>query len=170
MRHNLRLGKPNIVCAVSAFVCEGTENHSFRELQTFPLWRPQLRLRMGGPSKWILARELLVLKSSRLPLGYGSSMIARPTQRRRLCRLSEPPGAKSTRLTFWFVWLFALAHLAAHAQEAKPDQSSEPTSAHAVELGARTTDGTPSGDPVSICQLVEAAAAANRLPFEFSHA
>jgi hypothetical protein len=32
---------------------------------------------------------------------------------------------------------------------------------------ARTMDGSPSGDPVSICQLVQAAAAANRLPLEF---
>jgi hypothetical protein len=95
--------------------------------------------------------------------------IARPTQRRRLWRLSEQPGVKSIRLTFLFVWLLALANLAAHAQDAKSDQSTEPTamSSHAVEQGARMTDGIPSGDPVSICQLVEAAAAANRLPFEF---
>jgi Transglycosylase SLT domain len=64
------------------------------------------------------------------------------------------------------VWLLALANLAAHAQESKRDQSTEPSS-HAVEQGARTTDGSPSGDPISICQLVEAAAAANRVPFEF---
>jgi Transglycosylase SLT domain len=36
-----------------------------------------------------------------------------------------------------------------------------------VSVILHTTDGTPSGDPVSICELVEAAAAANRLPFEF---
>jgi Transglycosylase SLT domain len=96
-------------------------------------------------------------------------MIARPTQRRRLCRLSEQPGVKSIRLTFLFVWLLALANLAAHAQDSKSDRSTEPTatSSYAVEQGARTTDGVPSGDPASICQLVEAAAAANRLPFEF---
>jgi hypothetical protein len=81
--------------------------------------------------------------------------------------LSEQPGVKSTRLTSLFVSLLALTTVAAHAQEAKPDQSSGPTSAHAVEQGAGTTDRTPSGDPVSICQLVEAAAASNRLPFEF---
>jgi Transglycosylase SLT domain len=36
-----------------------------------------------------------------------------------------------------------------------------------VSVILHTTDGSPSGDPVSICELVEAAAAANRLPFEF---
>jgi hypothetical protein len=97
----------------------------------------------------------------------GLSMIARPRQRRRLRPLSDQAGAKSTRLAFWFVLLLALANVAAHAQEAKPDQSTEPTSSHAVQQGARTIDGPSSGDPVSICQLVEAAAAANRLPFEF---
>jgi hypothetical protein len=99
-----------------------------------------------------------------LAFGHGLSMIARPRQRQRLCRLSEQRRVKFTHLTSWFVWLLALANLAAHAQEAKPDQPTEPTgtSSRAGEQGARTTDGTP-----SICQLVEAAAAANRLPFEF---
>jgi hypothetical protein len=89
-------------------------------------------------------------------------MIAHPTQRQSLRRLNEQPGVKS--FTFWLVWLLALANLPAHAQESKRDQSTEPSS-HAV--GARTTDGSPSGEPVSICQLVEAAGAANRLPFGF---
>src|SRR5262245_35657227 len=96
-------------------------------------------------------------------------MIAHPTQRQRLCRLNEQPRAKFTRLTssFVFAWLLALANVAAHAQEAKPDQLTESTSSHAVDQGARKTDGIRSGDSVSICQLVEEAAAANRLPFEF---
>lgn len=68
-----------------------------------------------------------------------------------------------------FVWLLALTNLAAHAQEPKPDRSIEATgtSSRAGEPGARTKEGMPSGDPVSICQLVEAAAAANRLPLAF---
>ena len=104
-----------------------------------------------------------------LAFGHGSSKIAPPRQRQRLCRLSEQPRAKFTRLTSLFVWVLALANLTAYAQVAKPDQSTEATgtSPRADEQGARTTDGIPSGDPVSICQLVEAAAAANRLPFEF---
>jgi hypothetical protein len=91
-------------------------------------------------------------------------MIAHPTQRR-----SEQPRVKSTHLSFWFVWLLALANLAAHAQEAKPDQLTEPaaTSSNAVEQAASTTNDITRGDPVSICQLVEAAAAASRLPLAF---
>jgi Transglycosylase SLT domain/SPOR domain len=96
-------------------------------------------------------------------------MITRSTQRRRLGQMNEQPRVKSTRLAFLFVWLLALANLATHAQEAKPDQLAESTTtfSHAVEQEARTTDGVPRSDPVSICQLVEEAAAANRLPFEF---
>jgi hypothetical protein len=90
-------------------------------------------------------------------------MIAHPTQR----RLSEQLRVKSTRFTFLFASLLALATVTGHAQNAQPDQSAEPTSSQAGEQGARRTDGTASGDPVSICQLVEAAAAANRLPLEF---
>jgi hypothetical protein len=62
-----------------------------------------------------------------------------------------------------------------NAQQADADRSSEPgspasevpTSAGTVDQGVRTHSNTLIGDPVSICQLVEAAAVANGLPFEF---
>jgi hypothetical protein len=96
-------------------------------------------------------------------------MIAHPTKRRNLCRLTGHVAAKPIRLAFLFVCFLAIANVPGQGQEAKPDQSTEPTgtSSHAGDQGERTTDGMPSGDAVSICQLVEAAAAANRLPFEF---
>src|SRR5262245_12609249 len=96
-------------------------------------------------------------------------MAARPTQCQKFCGSSRQPLNKFIRLTSMFAWVLALTNLATNAQEAKPDQSIEPagTSSRAGEQGARTKDRMPSGGSISICQLVEAAAAANRLPLEF---
>lgn len=85
---------------------------------------------------------------------------------------SRHPTFQSISLTCVLVCLLTIANWAADAQQAEPDQSGE-TRPHSTEPpsdageGARTEKSTPSGDSVSICHLVEAAAAANGLPFEF---
>jgi hypothetical protein len=106
-------------------------------------------------------------------------MIARRLQRARNQRFSvwdghasAPCGVKLVGVTLMLVCLLAVAS-PTHAQRAEAEQASEPgdTSTAAPsdsgEQVSRPQSSAPVGDSVSICQLVERAAAAHGLPFEF---
>jgi hypothetical protein len=81
-------------------------------------------------------------------------------------------GIKLVGVTSMLVCLLAVAS-PTHAQRAEADQASEPgdtstaAPSGAGEQGSRAQSSAPAGESVSICQLVERAAAAHGLPFEF---
>jgi hypothetical protein len=106
-------------------------------------------------------------------------MIARRLQRARNQRLSVRDGHASAScgiklvgVTSMLVCLLAVAS-PTHAQRAEADQASEPgdtstaAPSGAGEQVSRPQSSALGGDAVSICQLVERAAAAHGLPFEF---
>ena len=83
-------------------------------------------------------------------------------------------GRRHTSLTSVLLCLLAFAEVA-NAQQAEPDRPIEPggpsTSTPSIpgggEQASRGESIAPTADPSSICQMVEAAAAAHGLPFEF---
>jgi hypothetical protein len=97
---------------------------------------------------------------------HGLLMIVRNTKRaqQRFCTSSRHPTFNSINLML--VCLLAIANWPADAQQAEHESAeSRPYSTESPSDAGQ--QGAPSADSVSICQLVEAAAAANGLPFEF---